>query len=248
MNILIKQPMFWITTGLFVIISAGLLVYVMPDLLNRYTNFRAQNSDLQTQIADKESYLNQVKTLKNDKDNVEKYYEIAQKALPTSASSDTLLLQIEALTNSLGLGGVTITVPFNQVAASPTSSSSDTVSTGGAANSTPGTVVKSSSTQTTFTVAGEMGFDSFRTLVSRLRTFARWNRVTTIDLTLSGGEYAASVTAQVFWKNTAQAAFSGSTSFLSSAKTLFDPLQSYSTTPDIQKEGDYGRPDPFATP
>lgn len=247
MNLLIKQFTFWIVTAIFLIFGIASIVYGLPPLMNDYRSSKAHLSELDQQISAKENYLNQVNQLKNSRSEIEQYYASATQALPADTQTDTLLLQLEGLLADLKLTGSTITVPFTQAATAAASSGSE-VKAGGAASSTTAPVVKTNTSQTTFTISGEMSFASLKTLLERLRAFSRWNRITAIDFTQSAGTYTASVTAQVFWLATSPTEFSGSTSFLSSAKTILSSLKSYATTPSVTTEGSYGRSDPFVSP
>ncbi len=246
MNLLIKQPLFWIATTLFLILGVGALLYLMPPLVSDLSNSRAKIQELNSQISEKQNYLAQVAVLKDDGEAIESYYATAGKALPTSVETDSLLLQLEGMVNILRLSGATITVPFSTAATTAASSSSEGVTTGGSANSTTSPVVKSNGSQTTFTISGKFGFNDMRTLLQSLRSFSRWNKITSIELTKSGDEYSATVISQIFWLSGDNLSFSGSTAFLSTAKSLFSDLKSYSTAPDVTTEGSYGRSDPFA--
>ncbi|HUD20740.1 MAG TPA: hypothetical protein VMQ44_01570 [Candidatus Saccharimonadales bacterium] len=252
MNTLIKQPLFWVATAAFLLIGMLAILYLMPPLLQTFQDNRSKLSTLDGQITSKQSYLDQINTLKKSSDTLTSLYASASQSLPTGAQNDLLSLQLEGLTKSLGLN-LAITVPFNQastptVAPTTTTDTTGTVQAGGAANSTTSPTVTTTGSQTTFTLSGPADFNSLKTLLAALRSFGRWNKVTTIELSQGTGAMTATVTAQVFWKNNKIADFAGDSNLITKARAIFSSLKTYTTAPNAATEGAFGRGDPFAKP
>ena len=75
----------------------------------------------------------------------------------------------------------------------------------------------------------------------------RWNAVTSIDLTRAADKSTATISGKVFWVPSTNLQFSGTAKdLLSQAKTLFDGYQTYAEAPDVTKEGNFGKSNPFA--
>jgi len=247
----IKSRFFWLSTALFLVLGLGIIWKIYPPLLSQARQNKTQNTDLTAQVNQAQQYLTLVKQLSSDTTTVDSLYSSAAVALPASADTENLLLQLDGLLASLKLSNVSITAPISQVVsttspAAPTSGTAVPQTQTGSSTTTP-VVNSDAKSQSTFTLSGEMSYGSALQLVQKLRTFARWNKITVIDITQTGGKTTATITAQVFSKAAPTSDFSGSDNqFITKAKNLFSQYQSYASVPDATKEGSYGRSDPFA--
>ncbi len=251
---LLKNTYFWITTSIFLVVGVGTIWLAYPPLLSAFQDNRSQISELNTQIDQQQQHLNILNQLNGKKDAVASLYSSANIALPTTTDPEDLVLQLRGMLNSIGLTGATITAPF-QSAAAASSASSATNANGAQPITQTGTVSSapivngSAGAAITFTLTGTMDYPTTQTLLAKLKTFARWNKVTTITITSTSGAPTTSVTAQIFSKAAGSTEFTGSDpAFLDKTTKLFAAVQSYAVTPDATKQGTYGRVNPFATP
>lgn len=247
---LVKSTSFWIATGIFLVVCLGLTWLVFPRLI---TKFRQTQQTLKTadeEITKAEQFLSTIDALSKNLDDLEKYHDAARLALPTTVEPEQLLLQLNGLVSDLRLDA-TVTVPISKgtTSTSTGSSSSSEVKAGSIGSS--GTVVSNENTTNeagaTFTINGKFGFGDLQTLIVRLRTFSRWNKIQSIDITRSDTTTTVALTGQVFSRPLSNKEFSGTDpQFMKKAGELFASLKSYATIPDITNEGSYGRKDPFA--
>lgn len=248
---MIRSWLFWVATALFAIISLGIIWKVYPPLLGRVSDQRTTLEHVNQNIAEEERYLAIVKGLKERQKDVDQLHAQASLALPVTSEPDLLLLQLDGLLGSLGLSNAKITVPFGSATTASASAATDTGdSKPGTVGNTSKPVVKSDvANQTVVTIAGEMDYDHTKALLTALRSFSRWNKVTALDITQSGTVTNVTVGLQVFTAPDATADFTGADGdFLARAKKLFGSLKQYATTPNYQTEGSFGRSNPFATP
>ena len=249
---LLKSKFFWIITAIFLLACLGAAWKLYPPVLKEFGALRDQEKKLQDDTKKAEYYNQSVKKLKENADSLDKVYLNATHALPVTPKNDLLLLEIEGLTNSIGLSNVAISVPFqgSVAQASPSSQSAssggdDSVKRGSTANTKP--IVKGTSTDTTsVTISGNIDFSKAKELVSKLQSFSRWNKVKSVDITKSSDTYATTITIEVFTRPLPTAGFTDTSStFLKTAQDLFTPLKTYTSEPDATTEGNYGKPNPF---
>ncbi|MEK7170973.1 MAG: hypothetical protein AAB774_01545 [Patescibacteria group bacterium] len=253
MHNLLTSKYFLIITALFLILAAMIIWFFFPPVLKTSSENRTEFAALAEKIKVSQAEATTVKDLIAAKTTIADLYDRASLALPNSPSADLLLLQFDGLTKSLGLDA-TITVPFSegslasQVAA-PTAPANDSDIKPGS-GSTGGTqpIVTSSGTGTgtDFSLSGDWDYPTVLNLLTRLKTFIRWNSVTSIDLARTADKSTATISGKVFWIPASNLQFTGSAQeLLSQAKTLLDSYQTYATTPDITKEGNFGKSNPF---
>lgn len=245
---LIKNKYFWISTFLFLAINLAVIWLFYPRLISQYRSNKQALIDIDAQLSQKQQLAATINSLQRNRSELDSYFTTASRALPIVNSPELLLLDLDGLAKHLDLNQVKITVPFTQTASSSATTSSDDVKPGSAANSQP-TVVSDGKAKagTDFTISGEFGLDKTKQLITQLRAFIRWNKISSIDIT-SSDKTSATVVAQVFTGARPSQDFSGNSQLLEKAKTLLGDLQSFSNLPDSQKEGSFGRSDPFKAP
>lgn len=251
MNVLLKQKSFWIATALFMLISLAIIWLALPPALSAIQDTRSQLSQIDSQISVAQIRLDAGKTLKENSAQLQNLYNSAVLALPESSDTDQLMLQLEGLISDLKLDA-TLTLPLSSASATtastPVITSNDNIQPGGAGSS--GSSSAQSATPSggaSFTVNGKYGFSSTRELLSALKYFSRWNKISSVSLAVSGDSSTSTVTAQVFSSDTKPAEFSGTaTDFIQQAQQVFSSLVSYATVPSVDTEGNFGRTDPFS--
>lgn len=249
---MIQSKLFWIATAIFLTVTLLTLWFLYPPALAEFNNTRNQNTKLSEEIATSRQRVASLNELKQNKTTLNDIHQKAVSALPTTPSADLLLLQLDGLAQALGLD-LTITVPFNEGAfssqVSPTPAIDDgkiKQGSGSAGSSAP--IITSSGAKTEFTLAGKFDFATTLNLLTKLKTFSRWNNVTTIDISGNTTETGVTVSGQVFWTPDSKKEFSGdANTLLQTAQKLFSGYQNYAAVPDFTREGQYGRSDPFAT-
>ncbi|HSX42246.1 MAG TPA: hypothetical protein VLE93_02750 [Candidatus Saccharimonadales bacterium] len=220
MGNLLKSQRFWIATGSFLVLAGALLYFTFPPLWRTFQSQRSRLSDLNAQISSQTQYIATIKSLTAQPDTVNSLYQKATELLPPALDSDLLALQLDGLLASLNLSNLTVTVPF----------------------AATGTVAPS------VTLTGAASFSQAQTLIAALKTFGRWNKITSIDLAQTGQNSTVTVSTSVFFRAAKAPEFSGSnTKLLTQAATLFKGYQTYATAPNVTQEGDFGRTDPFAS-
>lgn len=253
MRHLLTSKYFLIVTALFLAVSVTAIWFFYPSVLKTYNDNRSLSETLARQIKTGQLEGTTVKDLAAAKTTIGSLFDSASSALPDSPAADLLLLQFEGLTKSMGLNA-TITVPFSsaslasQVAAptTPTDENEIKPKSGSVGGTQPVVTTTTSSTKADFSLGGEWDYPTVLNLLTKLKTFSRWNAVTSIDLARSGDKSTATVSGKVFWSPTADLQFSGSVKeLLTQANTLFGGYQSYAATPDITKEGNFGKSNPF---
>lgn len=243
---LLKSKFFWITTVIFLVVALGALWRLYPPILSQLKENNEKSKRLDADLEAAEAYSKSIAALKNEADQLDDAYQLAERALPVGAQTDLLLLELEGLLNDLGLGSVKITVPFQNTTPVSSTSSADGAERPGGAATTTKPVVKGSSATTTFTLNGEITYTQLKTLLARLRTFSRWNKITSIDIAKAADKYTTTVTAEFFTKPApTQETSITSAKILEQAKTIFGGLRVYTTKPDATKEGSYGKGNPF---
>lgn len=250
MNIL-KSKLFLISTVVFLGVTLSVIWFLYPPSLKRFNDTRGQGAKLDSDIASTQKIVTSLNDLASKKGSLDDLYDKASQALPTSPSADLLLLQLDGLTKALGLN-VAITVPFGEGAlvsqVAPSSSTDTTVKQGsGSVGSSKPIVTSASNSNTQFTLAGKFDFTATQTLLTKLKALIRWNNVTGVTITSSGGDMNVTITGEVFWASQSNSTLSGSVStVLDQGAKLFSGYQSYSTVPNANTEGSFGRANPFA--
>ncbi len=244
---LLTNRTFLIATLLFLAVAVTGIWFFYPPAINKYREIKNQQQILSDQVAAAQASVDSLAAFSAKEADLNKYFDLASNALPTEPGSDILMLQLEGLAQSLGISP-TITLPFSGTAVvaqpAPASTGDDNVSAGTTANSQP--IATAASSQTQFTIAGQFDFNTTRVLIRKLATFIRWNAVTGVSITSTNDGLSASISGQTFWLPAQVADSNFSADLLTKAATLFASFDSYTATPDISKEGSFGRNDPFA--
>lgn len=231
---LFKNWYFWVISALFVAIISFSSIMLIPPSLAKLQENRDKIELLKIDLATQEKYLASVKAIEGDKTTLVALYDKAYMALPDQPKSDVLMLQFDGLLATLGLPTVSLNVPLT--AAAPAAASSEAAA--GAAASPPTNVVA-------VTISGNISYETLIELLKNLRVFSRWNRVSDFDLSKSGDKYSASLTTNAYYKSGAVGEFSGDSAILTKAAKIFNGLTTHTAAPDITKEGQYGRNNPF---
>ena len=252
MHHLLSSKYFLVISGLFVVLTVAIIWFFFPPVIKTFNDNRAESSALAEKIKASQAEAATVKDLVAAKTTIAELYDNASAAVPSSPSADLLLLQFDGLTKSLGLDA-TITVPFSesslasQVAPSAPKDENDIKPGSGSTGGTQPIITSSGGgTGTDFSLSGEWDYPTVLSLLTKLKTFIRWNTVTSIDLTKTADKTTATISGKVFWTPASNLQFSGSAKdLLSQAKTLFNPYVSYAVVPDVTKEGNFGKSNPF---
>lgn len=250
---LLSDKSFLAISALWLAITIAVIWFFFPDAIKRYNEVRVSRQTLTEQIEAAKRDAAEMKDLVTEKSTLADLYDKASLALPSSPSADLLLLQFDGLTKSLGLNA-TITVPFSegslvtQVAApsAPTDEKDIKPGSGSTGSSQPIVTSSAAGTKTDYSLSGEWDYPTVLSLLAKLKTFGRWNAITAVDLTKAADKTTATISGKVYWAPTADSQFSGSVKdLLKQASALFGNYQSYATTPDITKEGNFGKSNPF---
>ncbi len=250
MRHLITTKYFLVVTGLFLLLTTVLIWFFFPPLLNTLNENRSLTAELAGKIASSQAEATTVRELEAASASLNDLYDKASTALPTAPTADLLLLQLDGLTKNLGLTA-TITVPFSEGAPTTqltTPPDANTVKPGSGSMGSVQPLITSSvtGTGTVFSLSGEWDYPSVLKILSKLKTFSRWNAVTSIDLTKTTDKMTATISGKVYWTPSSKSEFSGSVgSLLSQAKALFESSQIYAVAPDVTKEGNFGKSNPF---
>jgi len=254
MHNLLTSKYFLIISALFLVAAIAVIWFFFPPVIKSFNDNREQADTLAAQIETSQAEAATVNDLIAAKATIAELHEQASTALPGSPSADLLLLQLDGLTKSLGLEA-TITVPFSQAtlpaqvdsSAAPKNESDIKPGSGSAGGTQPIIASASPGTNTDFSLSGEWDYPTALNLLAKLKTFIRWNAVTSIDLTRAADKSTATISGKVFWVPSTNLQFSGTAKdLLSQAKTLFDGYQTYAEAPDVTKEGNFGKSNPFA--
>ena len=219
---LIKSIYFWVITVVLLAVVIISVLKIIPPVITAYQDNQQKLADAKVELAKQQKFLAAVNTVKSDPESLDELYNKAGLALPRTANSEILMLQLDGLLISLGLGAVSINVPFQ-----------------------PTTTDASELNSISLTISGNITYQQMTKLLPKLKTFSRWNRISSFDISKSADKYNSSITTKVFFQPGDTGEFSGNTKVLDQAKELFSDFQSYATNPDITTEGIYGRPDPF---
>jgi hypothetical protein len=243
---LLKNKFFWFSTVIFLAVSLGAIWRLYPPILSQLRTNNEKSRQLDADLQAAESQIKNISTLTNKADQLNEAYLLAQRALPVNPEADLLLLELEGLLNDLGLTDVKITVPFqNTTPISAAPADDGAARPGGAANTTK-PIVKSSGASTTFTLSGEISYPQLKTLLERLRTLSRWNKITSLEIAKVSDRYSTTITAEFFTRPApTQETTLDSTKIFEQAKTVFGKLRVYTAKPDSSKEGSYGKENPF---
>ena len=219
---LIKSIYFWVITVVLLAVVIISVLKIIPPVITAYQDNQQKLADAEVELAKQQKFLAAVNTVKSDPESLDELYNKASLALPRTANSEILMLQLDGLLISLGLGAVSINVPFQPTATDASELNSIDL-----------------------TISGNITYQQMTKLLPKLKTFSRWNRISSFDISKSADKYSSSITTKVFFQPGDTGEFSGNTKVLDQAKELFSDFQSYATNPDITTEGIYGRPDPF---
>ncbi len=253
MRHILASRYFLIITALFLAVTMTIIWFFFPPVLKTFKDIRVTTNSLTDQIETSQIDGVRAKDLVVEEATLASLYDKASLALPSSPSADLLLLQLDGLTKSLGLDA-TITVPFsstslaNQVAApaAPTNDNDIKPGSGSTGGSQPIINPSGTGTNTDWSLTGDWDYPTTLNLLTKLKTFSRWNAVTSIDLTSTAEKSTTTISGKVYWTPTANLQLTGSAQdLLDKAKTLFDSYQSYATVPDVTKEGNFGKTNPF---
>lgn len=226
---LVKNKTFWIATVVFLLIGGGIGWLVFPRAYHSFQEKRATDAALAKQIDEETQFIATVRGFSKQGATIDSLNQKARELLPTTAESDLLALQLEGLLSSLGLGNFSITVPLS-AASGPTVN--------------PAAAVGNNQS---FTVAGSASFTQLENLLSALKKFGRWNKISSFEITESGTGSSVTVVANVFTRSATPTAFDGKNQMLlDQASALFKTFNGYTTAPNAATEGNYGRSDPFA--
>ncbi|OGD61201.1 hypothetical protein A3A71_01225 [Candidatus Berkelbacteria bacterium RIFCSPLOWO2_01_FULL_50_28] len=252
---LARSKGFWISTVVFLLVSVGLIWFVLLPMMTSYRATTDEIASTTEQLESKKQFLATVQQLSNDQTSLETTFAAATAALPITTDPENLLIQLYALTKDLGLDA-TIIVPFDKSStvgtqSTPPATSGDDVSPGPVSSSQPIVVSEpaTGSKGAEFSITGEISFSQVNSLIRRLWSFSRWNKISSIDIANASDKMSVTVSSQVFSRpGVTESSFAGTDSeLLSKARQLFGSLKQYSTVPDIEKEGNFGRTNPFAT-
>ena len=219
---LIKSIYFWVITVVLLAVVIISVLKIIPPVITAYQDNQQKLADAKVELAKQQKFLAAVNTVKSDPESLDELYNKAGLALPRTANSEILMLQLDGLLISLGLAAVSINVPFQPTATDASELNSISL-----------------------TISGNITYQQMTKLLPKLKTFSRWNRISSFDISKSADKYSSSITTKVFFQPGDTGEFSGNTKVLDQAKELFSDFQSYATNPDITTEGIYGRPDPF---
>lgn len=219
---LIKSIYFWVATVILLAIIGVSGVKIIPPIVDNYQDNQQKLADSNIELDEQKKFLAAVNTIKNDPETLETLYDKALLALPETADSEILMLQLDGLLKSLKLGSVAINVPLQSADAAETEQNNIEV-----------------------TLSGDISYDQMTKLLPKLKTFSRWNKISSFDITRDVDKYNSSITLKAFFQPGSTGVFSGNSKILEQAETLFSDFESYATNPDINTEGTFGRPNPF---
>lgn len=225
---MLKNIYFWVITAVLLIVIGLSALKILPPILASYQENQLQIADAKTELARQNQLLAAVNAVKQDETGLDEVYSQAVLALPASADSEILMLQLDGLLKSLGISTATISVPLKNVDPTEDKAASD---------------AKQNEIETT--ISGKIDYAKTKSLLGRLKTFARWNTIKNFNITRSGDEYNTSVVFTAYVKPGRTGEFSGNSAILAQAKEVFANVTSYATNPDVGSEGSYGRNNPF---
>ncbi len=215
---------FWILTLVFLGLVGGIGWLVIPAQLRSVSASRAELIQLAAQVSENEQFLATLGSIEKEPETLDELYQKATLSLPMSPQPEILILQLDGLLASLSLSTATIEVPLS----APVSE-----------EGTGQTAI------TKFTISGSMSFDQVKQLIVQLRTLSRWNQLTAIDITTEGEKTTATITGQASSRVSSPKTFTGKQTFLADAEALFNRFTPYTTVPNIETEGNFGKSNPF---
>ena len=107
---LARSKGFWISTVVFLLVSVGLIWFVLLPMMTSYRATTDEIASTTEQLESKKQFLATVQQLSNDQTSLETTFAAATAALPITTDPENLLIQLYALTKDLGLDA-TIIVP-----------------------------------------------------------------------------------------------------------------------------------------
>lgn len=223
MRYLFHSLYFWLIAGVTLVLVIVAATIFFPPVSSQVRANIAQIKQLEGQIAANEQFLVSIQSLEEQRATVEKLHQQAGLSLPETAQPEILLLQLDGLLKSLELANISINVPLAS------------------------TADKKDQAQaiTTFTLTGAASFDQAKTLIAKLRTLSRWNKLIQASFTKSGDGTSLIISGQAFSKPLASKTYSGNANLVAEATKFFDSFQAYTTVPDVTREGNFGKTDPF---
>ena len=238
---MLNNKIFWIATFAFAILLGALLWFgVMPQLAT-ISSDKATLDDINSKIQTEQDYITLVNSINKEKDQLTAISDKAELALPESSKPEIIQLELEGLFKNLNLP-LSFSVPYTATAP---------VATGNvnASDVKPANGATSSASKTTnvisFTISGTINYDQLKTLLNTLKTSTPWNKINELDISYKDNSLSITISANTFWKKASTTFTGGDPKFLEKAKALFDNIQSYASTPDVTKEGNFGRGNPF---
>jgi len=221
---ILKNTYFWVMTLILlaVVVLSGLRI--IPPMYATYQENQQTIADRKAELDKQQKFLDAVNAVKQDEASLNDLYTQAQTALPISNGSESLMLQLDGLLKELAIDA-TIDVPL-------------------AVDNTDDQATAQN--QLEVSINGDIGYNKARSLISRLKTFARWNKIKGFSIAKSTTGFTTSVNFLAYFKPGRVPEFSGDSNIMDKAAQVFDSLRSYTTVPDSTTEGTYGRSNPFS--
>jgi len=242
---LLKDITFWVATILFVVVAGILSWKIIPPVIEQYQGNKAKVSALETELVQVEQYASTLEGLEKNQAELNSLHQTATLLLPTEPTPEYAMLQFDSLVESLGLVGVTVEVPLVSAPSANLDVQADQEAVEGETNPSPAAPA-AAPTEVTFTISGNMSFAKAREVLISLKSFGRWNKVTSVEMTNASDRTNVTIGGIVLYKAQARSDYSGEANLLDRAKEIFSKYQQYATVPDVATEGNYGRADPLA--
>lgn len=209
---------FWVSAALLVIIIALSAWYFYIPYTKLILEQRQKAIILDGQIENNERFVAAVNSLKRQEKELDNLYQLSRLALPSKPDAEILRLQLIGLLRESGINAKT-DVPF----------------------------IPSDSKEGFLTaqITGSLSFAQTQELITRLRNLIRWNKISAIRIEVSDQGTRTTLDVEFFWEATGNLTFSGSANLIERVSRFFANYRSYATIPDIEREGSFGRDDPF---
>lgn len=213
-----RYLIFWVSALLLVIIVGLSAWFLYIPYTKLIIEQRAKVAELDKKIDDNERFVAAVSTLKRRETELNHFHQLSRLALPVKPDAEILRLQLSELFRQTSINA-RAEVPF-------VSNDSKTGSL-------------------TVQITGNLSFTQAQNLITRLRELIRWNRINKITIEAGDQGTRTTIAVDFFWRPEESIAFSGSANLLENAAKLFANFKSYATIPDIEREGSFGRDNPF---
>jgi hypothetical protein len=218
-----KNIYFWVMTLVLLAVAFLSGLRIIPPMYATYQQNQQSIIERQAELDKQQKFLAAVNAVRQDETALDSLYAQAQTALPSSNGSESLMLQLDGLLGELSINA-SIDVPLS-------------VAT---------TEGQATQNQLEVSISGDINYTQTRTLISRLKSFARWNKIKSFNIAKTNDDFSTTISFFAFFKPGKVAEFSGDSAVMTKANQVFDSLRSYSTTPDSTTEGNYGRSNPFS--